>query len=176
MSRARDAMRAAVAAVMGPRALLERHEFQIVEQAADGKVAGELGETAKLPRASGVPIYVGLPGVFVRVKSGSRALLGFIGSDRKRRIVDAWEMVTSGAAVLAEMIIAEGTQGAARKGDAVEVSVTAVPVVGPSGPIGVTLTIGGVAIALTGPITIPLAVNASAKGAIVEGSSIVKIG
>jgi len=173
MSRAFAAMREAVEAIVGPRALLERHPFQVVGQALDGTLSGYASDDSR----SGVPIYVGLPGVFVRVKQGAIGLFGFIASDRKKRMVNAWQMIQDGASVLAEMVIASGTKGAARNGDAIEIDVSAVssPPTPAGVPTGGTITVGGVAINITGPVVV-VPIQGKARGVIVEGSSIVKIG
>lgn len=84
---------------------------KVVAQNADGTLE-LVADDSRVGSPSGVPIRYGVPGVKATVPSGSRCYLGFGGGDPRKPIVVDWE---SGAVLT--IIVAGGTQGAARIGD-----------------------------------------------------------
>jgi hypothetical protein len=87
----------------------------VKSQGADGSL-GLVFDDARFPPMDGVPIRLGLPGVTVKVSSGSRVLVGFENGDPSKPRASLWDV--SG---LVEIAFAGGTQPVARKGDPVRV-------------------------------------------------------
>jgi hypothetical protein len=89
---------------------------------------------------SRVPIRHGLPGVTVKVVTGSRVLLGFVGADPRRPYASLWEPGT-----IQSISFHGGTRPIARVGDPVTVffPVTPMPITGQLGgsPFIGTITI-----------------------------------
>lgn len=135
-----------------------------VAQDADGtfQVQPDDGE---YPPTTGVPPRYGIPGVTCKVAPGARCAVSYEDADPGRPVVTSW-----GKSTLQELVIAEGSQGAARVGDTVACGTLVLTVVAPGVLSGTYTDPFGVVTPVASGAPIVL------KGKITSGSSIVKVG
>ena len=85
-----------------------------VKQNADGSLQVQPdGDT--YPATNPTPYRLGVPGMTCRVAPGARCLVSYEDADPGKPVVTSW-----GKATLQELVIAEGSAGAARVGDTVD--------------------------------------------------------
>jgi len=135
-----------------------------VSQNADGSLQVQ-PDDANYPPTNPAPYRLGVPGMKVKVAPGAQCLISYENSDPGRPVVTAW-----GPATLQELVIAEGSMGAARVGDAVACGTLVLTVVAPGVLSGTYTDPFGVVTPITSGAPIVL------KGKITSGSSIVKVG
>lgn len=99
------------------------YSAKVVSQNANGTLELVLDD-ASMPKLSGVPYYLGIPGAEVVVTSEARCFVSFANGDARRPFVSHWERDGLSEFVLgpdADSIdIADGTMGAARVNDPVQ--------------------------------------------------------
>lgn len=144
-----------------------------VAQDADGtfQVQPDDGE---YPPTTGVPPRYGIPGVTCKVAPGARCAVSYEDADPGRPVVTSW-----GKSTLQELVIAEGSQGAARVNDTVDLGYLTV-VTGPLGLAGASVVVSVVWAppgTTPAPVSVPpLTIVYPLRGRITSGSSIVKVG
>ena len=146
---------------------------KVFKQDPDGSLRLQPDDPA-YPQTLPVPPRYGLPGVTCKVAPGARCLLAYENSDPGRPVVTSW-----GDATLQELVIARGSQGAARVGDTVDCGYLTV-VTGPLGLAGASVVVSVVWAppgTTPAPVSVPpLTVVYPLQGRISSGSSIVKVG
>lgn len=81
--------------------------------AQDGDVLDVMPDDPRMPPLR-APIRLGIPNATCKVTPGSRVLIGFENADPSKPIATLWDSST-----IIELVIADGTAGAARVGDRV---------------------------------------------------------
>lgn len=123
----RETIERIVAAVLPERLYLRSYECTVEAQSADGSL--DLlpdDERIRGTGLQGVPIYHGLPGVTVRVVTGARVLLQFVGGDPTKPYASLWR-----SGDIEEISFDGGSAPVARQGDPVAVYwPTSVPIAG----------------------------------------------
>lgn len=126
------------------------------------------------PATNPTPYRLGVPGVTCKVAPGARCLVSYENADPGRPVVTSW-----GTSTLQELVIAEGSQGAARVGDTVDAGYLTV-VTGPLGLAGASVVVSVVWAppgTTPAPVSVPpLTIVYPLRGRISTGSSIVKVG
>lgn len=146
--------------IIGPHVdYLAAYPCKVVTQNADGTLELQ-PDDVRLPPMSRVPIKYGIPGVTATVQNGGRALVEFSGANPQYPFATIWE-----SASLNTLIIAGGSNGAARNGDTV----------GSTTAMGTWMTQVATAVNLLAPgsVTPP---SPASFGAITQGSTVVKVG
>ena len=146
---------------------------KVFKQDPDGSLRVQPDDPA-YPQTLPVPPRYGVPGITCKVAPGAQCLVSYENSGRGRPVVTSW-----GDATLQELVIARGSQGAARVGDTVDCGYLTV-VTGPLG-LGAASVVQSVVWAPPGttpaPVSVPpLTVVYPLQGRITTGSQIVKVG
>jgi hypothetical protein len=112
-----DSLRSIVEQLTRDRIFLAQHSATVEMQHADDTLDVTPDDYAlRAQGLSNVPIRHGIPGVRVRVKQGSRCLIGFEGGNPRAPYAALWD-----ASTVDQLIFNGGTAGAARVGDMVQV-------------------------------------------------------
>lgn len=144
-----------------------------VRQNADGSLQFQ-PDSASYPSTNPTPYRLGIPGTTCKVAPGARCMVAYADADPGRPVVVSWEKST-----LQELVIAEGSAGAARVGDTVDAGYLTV--------ITAPLGLGGAAVVQSvvwappgtspAPVSVPpLTIVYHLVGRISSGSSVVKVG
>lgn len=146
---------------------------KVYRQDSDGTLRLQPSDPA-YPQTKPVPYRLGVPGVRCKVAPGAQCLMAYADADPGQPVVTSW-----GDATLQELVIAEGSQGAARVGDDVDCGYLTV-VTGPLGLAGAAVVVSVVWAppgTTPAPVSVPpLTVVYPLRGRISSGSSIVKVG
>ena len=144
-----------------------------VRQNADGSLQVQPDGDA-YPATNPTPYRLGVPGVTCKVAPGARCLVSYEDADPGKPVVTSW-----GKATLQELVIAEGSAGAARVGDTVDAGYLTV-ITAPLGLAGAAV-VQSVVWAPPGttpaPVSVPpLTIVYHLVGRVSSGSSVVKVG
>jgi len=115
-TREKEILRRLVAqALPVPLQYLASHDATVVAQAADGTLDLRL-DSADMPGLSGVPIWLGLPGICVEVAKGARVKVGFSEGDPAKPFAGLWETDTA----MLRIVLGGGTKAVARVNDSTD--------------------------------------------------------
>jgi len=98
-----------------PLEYLAPHDATVVAQMGDGSLDLRLDDP-KMPGLSGVPIWLGLPGVRVEVSKGARVKVGFASGDPGKPFAGLW--ATDAAFV--RIVVGGGSKAVARVDDSTD--------------------------------------------------------
>jgi len=171
LDKAKNALAAFIKAVVGGAIVAGNIDFlamyacTVVSQNADGSStqSGTLELKPDDPRLgpgfSRIPLRLGLPGVVVTLSTPTRCLIGWYGGDRTKPFAALFEGSTvSEIDVTATTIkLNGGTNGVARNGDSVQVTLTALEIANITAPSGGGPCTGG-------PINISGTIQAGSAG------------
>lgn len=138
--RVKGALEAFVVRLMAKYDYAALYPCTVVAQNGDGTLDLR-PDASTIPAPTNVPLRLGIPGVAVKVASGSRVLLGFENADPQRPVATVWELsslkeititASTKVSVQAPQIQLAGGRQVARVGDLVQVICTApgVPAIG----------------------------------------------
>ncbi|WP_170229376.1 hypothetical protein [Polyangium fumosum] len=114
--REREILRRLVAQSLAvPLQYLAVHDATVVAQGADGTLDLRL-DSAEIPGLSGVPVWLGLPGIRVEVAKGARVKVGFSEGDPGKPFAGLWET----DAAMIRIVLGGGTKAVARVDDATD--------------------------------------------------------
>jgi hypothetical protein len=130
------------------------YSCSVVQQNSDGTLELKPDRTLTIAGLSKIPILYGDPATQTVVASGSRVLLGWQNGDPAKPYATLWGYLPPQKLTLNATAINlnNGTMGAAREGDSVQVMLTSVEIAGIIAPSGGGPCTGG-PLTLTGQIT-----------------------